>query len=143
MLDALLSPTAVPLLEQAAAFGERRHEVLTGNVANIDTPNYRRKDLPAAEFQKALKSAISARSETGRRLSHYDQAAGDPHNYFAESLRNVRTAARVNPTFQDGADRDIESDVLTMTRNLMMQSMSVDLMGSQLNLLAAVISEQP
>ena len=143
MLDTLLAPTSVPLLEQAAAFGERRHEVLAGNVANVDTPHYRRQDLDADGFLSSLRAAIDARSHPLPRPRHYAAADTDPAAYFAESLRDVRTAARMNPTFQDGAERSIEADVLTMTRNLMQQSMSVELMTSQLNLLAAVISEQP
>ena len=143
MLDALLAPTTVPLLEQSAAFGERRHEVLVGNVANIDTPHYRRRDLPVAEFQAALGKAIDARSEQGQRLARYAEPDRDPAEWFAESLRDVRTAARTNPTFQDGAERSIEADVLSLTKNLMRQSMTVELMAAQLSLLGAVIAEQP
>ena len=143
MLDTLLAPTSVPLLEQAAAFGERRHEVLAGNVANVDTPHYRRQDLDADGFMAALKSAIDARSNPMPTARHYGRPAADPTAAFSGSLRDVRTAARMNPTFQDGAERSVEADVLTMSRNLMQQSMSVELMASQLNLLAAVIAEQP
>ena len=48
------------LLEKIAAFGERRNTVLAGNVANIDTPNYRRQDLPVEDFERALREAIHA-----------------------------------------------------------------------------------
>ena len=143
MLDSLLSPTTVPLLEQSAAFSERRHEVLAGNIANIDTPHYRRKDLPLGDFQAALEKAIDSRSERGMRLARYAQPDRDPSEFFADALREVRTAARTNPTFQDGGERSIEADVLALTKNLMTQSMNVELMSAQLNLLGAVISEQP
>jgi flagellar basal-body rod protein FlgB len=48
-----------PLLEQLAAFTERRHEVLTGNIANISTPDYKTRDLPVAKFQEALQQAVT------------------------------------------------------------------------------------
>ena len=143
MLDSLLAPTTVPLLEQVARFGERRHEVLAGNVANVDTPHYRRQDLDAEGFEAALRSAVDARRNPSPRSRSYGLPEPDPSAYFEESLNRVRTAARANPTFQDGAERSIETDILQMTRNLMKQSMSVELMSSQMNLLAAVISEQP
>ena len=143
MLDAFLAPTTVPLLEQTAAFGERRHEVLVGNVANVDTPGYRRQDLDEEGFMAALKSAVEARSNPMPRPTKYGLPDPDPAVHFAQSLTNVRTAARANPTFQDGAERSVETDVLAMTRNLMRQSMSIELMASQMNLLASVISEQP
>lgn len=141
MLDALLAPTTVPLLEQSAAFGERRHEVLAGNVANVDTPHYRRKDLDTQAFTEALKAAIDARK--GSTPSRYTLPEVDPSAHFHETLHAVRTAGRMNPTFQDGAERSIEADVLTMTRNLMQQTLSVELMSAQLGLLGSVISEQP
>lgn len=61
MLDALINQTSIPLLEQLARFGERRQEILAGNLANIDTPGYRMQDLPVEEFRDALRQAVYSR----------------------------------------------------------------------------------
>ena len=61
MIDSLFNSSTIPLLANVAAFAERRHEALAGNVANISTPDYRTRDLPVAEFQAALDEAIAHR----------------------------------------------------------------------------------
>ena len=58
MLDQILNSNSLPLLEKMAAFSERRQEVLAGNIANIDTPGYKMRDLPVAEFRQALQEAV-------------------------------------------------------------------------------------
>jgi flagellar basal-body rod protein FlgB len=63
MLGSMTDSTTVGLLEKLAIFGERRQEILAGNVANIDTPGYKPRDLPVSEFQQALK-------RRDRRTSH-------------------------------------------------------------------------
>lgn len=141
MLNSLLDSTNVPLLEQLAQFSERRHEVLAGNVANIDTPNYRRKDLPVTEFNDALRKAVLERRHVG--VSRYSPAPPEPRSYFDDSLHVARTADPSNALFQDGAERSVEADMLAMSKNVMMQNFAVELMTNQLNLLASVIREQP
>ena len=56
-MSSIFDGTTIPLLEKIARFGDKRHDVLTANVANIDTPNYKRRDLPVEAFQKALREA--------------------------------------------------------------------------------------
>ena len=63
MIDSLLSSTTIPLLEKVAGFGEHRQGVLAGNLANIDTPNYRTRDLPVEDFRQALKDAAELRAQ--------------------------------------------------------------------------------
>jgi len=58
MINDLLSTSTSPLLEKAAIFAERRQEVLAGNIANIDTPDYLMRDLPVSDFKAAMSSAI-------------------------------------------------------------------------------------
>jgi len=61
MLDSMLQQSTIPILEQAVAFGQKRHMVLAGNIANIDTPDYQTRDLPVEKFEQALQRAIQAR----------------------------------------------------------------------------------
>ena len=63
MLQPLLDGSTLPLLEKMAVFGERRQQVLAGNIANIDTPNYKVRDLPVAEFERALQQAVARRTQ--------------------------------------------------------------------------------
>ena len=141
MLDSILNPSTVPLLEQAAKFQERRHEVLVGNVANIDTPHYHRKDLDTDRFQDALKDAIAARQPTPTR--RYLPPPASVADQFDAELFAAVEPDRVNVTFQDGAERSIETEIAELTRTSLQQRFTVEVMASQLATLQAVISESP
>ncbi len=154
MLNSLFNSTTVPLLEKVAMFGERRHDVLAGNLANIDTPNYKTRDLSVDDFQAALKSAVERMSEP--KLQSLGQVPvvgnqvvttnpGDPsmQQMFPNELFQAIDAAASNITFQDGGNRSVEHEVMEMTKNSMLQNFAVELMVAQMNMLQAVISERP
>ena len=141
MLDSILNPTAVPLLEQAAKFNERRHEVLVGNVANIDTPHYQRRDLDVESFEDALKSAIASRQSTpARRYLPPPQPVAEQ---FDATLFAAREPDAVNVTFHDGSEKSIESEIANLTRTSLQQRFTVEVMAAQLTTLQAVIAESP
>lgn len=54
----MFQTTTIPALEQTLAFTEKRHELLAGNIANLDTPDYRARDLSVSKFQSALAEEI-------------------------------------------------------------------------------------
>ena len=124
------------LLRQLAVFGERRQQVLAENVANIDTPNYKTRDLDSEGFRAALREAVQSAASPGRAGG----AAADP---FAPELFAALPIAPPNVTFQDGNNRSVEREVSELTKNLLMQNFAIELMSAQTQLLAAVISERP
>ena len=58
-------PSSFEMLRQLAVFGERRQQVLAENVANIDTPNYKTRDLDTEGFRAALREAVLASTSPG------------------------------------------------------------------------------
>ncbi len=147
MIDSLFNSSTIPLLANVAAFAERRHEALAGNVANISTPDYRTRDLPVAEFQAALAEAIAHRQPadgSGKPAWSFSAAARSSPvtEVFPRALFRPAEAAPKSLTFQDGNNRSIENEVMEMTKNSIMQSVAVELMNSQFNRLQAVISER-
>lgn len=129
-------PSSYQLLKQLAVFGERRQQVLAENIANIDTPNYKTRDLDVEGFQSALRAAVLAASSPG----HSAKSGSTP---FTPDLFAARPIAPANLTFQDGGNRSIEREVTELTKNLLMQNFAVELMAAQTQLLAAVIAERP
>ncbi len=135
----------LPLLEQTAAFGERRQQVLAGNLANIDTPAYRTRDLPVKKFNEALKDQITGRSQI-QPTSPSDQLPLGQVATVKSVPRELYQAREINAetqSFQDGSNRSIERELTEMTKNAMLQQFSIELMTAQTNLLQAVISERP
>jgi flagellar basal-body rod protein FlgB len=57
----LFGGESIPVIESVLSFANQRHAVLLNNVANVDTPGYRAKDLPEVDFQSALRSAVESR----------------------------------------------------------------------------------
>ena len=47
----LFNNTTIPALEQTIMFAQRRHELLAGNLANLDTPDYRSRDLDVGDVE--------------------------------------------------------------------------------------------
>jgi flagellar basal-body rod protein FlgB len=123
------------LLRQLAVFGERRQQVLAENVANIDTPNYKTRDLDTEGFRAALRDAVLAATSPG----HSADAKRSPFN---PELFTPKPIAPPNVTFQDGGNRSVEREVSELTKNLLMQNFAVELMNAQNQMLAAAISER-
>jgi flagellar basal-body rod protein FlgB len=151
MFDRLFDSSTIPLLAKVAAFTERRHEVLTGNIANISTPDYRTRDLPVAEFQAALAEAVSRRKSEGPQgqpgwsysASAAEMTGTEPAaELFPQSLFRAVEGPPRTLTFQDGNNRSIEQEVMEITKNSMMQGVAIELMNAQMNRLQAVISER-
>jgi flagellar basal-body rod protein FlgB len=147
MIDALFESSTIPLLAKAAAFAERRHEALAGNIANISTPDYRTRDLPVAEFRAALEEAVSRKrpvDSSGRPAWSFSSISSSPSakELFPQTLFRAVPAPAKSLTFQDGNNRSIEQEVLEMTKNSIMQTVAIELMNTQLNRLQAVISER-
>jgi flagellar basal-body rod protein FlgB len=147
MIQSLFDNSTIPLLAKSAAFAERRHEVLSGNIANISTPDYRTRDLPVADFQKALREAIAQRQTPGRAAndnwSFASSRARPTEQLFPERLMRPIEAPPKSLTFQDGNNRSIEHEAMELTKNSLMQQVAIELMGIQMNRLQAVISERP
>ncbi len=57
-LDRLISSPTSNAAELSARFAEARHQVLSENVANVDTPGYQTRQLDPATFEKALRDAV-------------------------------------------------------------------------------------
>ena len=136
-------PETVGLLEKIAAFSERRHEVLAGNLANIDTPNYKTRDLDVDGFQQALKQAAAVQHQSaypslGMEMSQPPSLS----QIFSQELFQAREIEPANITFQDGNNRSVEREVMELTKNNLMQSFAVQLIAAQASLMQSVISER-
>jgi len=154
MLDQILNTKSLPLLEKMAAFAERRQEVLAGNIANIDTPGYKMRDLPVENFQQALRDAMqledglspaTAQASLGMpaHASNNQALESQLESLFPRSLFKAQESSPQNLTFQDDNNRSMESQVMSMTKNSLMQQFAVEVMIAQMNQLSMVISERP
>ncbi len=151
MVQGILNSTTVPLLEQVVRFTEMRQKLLVGNIANIDTPGYKSRDLPVEKFQQALRDALSGRetqqATTGLlssgSQSSQSQQSGAIDRFFPRELFEASEDNAQNITFQDGNNRSIERAMMEMRKNAAKQRFAIEVITSQLNMLQTVISERP
>ena len=145
-MSSMFSGTTLPLLEQVARFTNKRQDVLTANVANIDTPNYKRRDLPLEAFEKALREAIStgqSRREAGVSPVNNSPSLGHTSTTaLPEQLFQAIEAQSPSLNFQDNNNRSVEHEMMEMTKNNLMQSFAITLMNAQFGMLQAAIREQ-
>jgi flagellar basal-body rod protein FlgB len=128
-----LNNSTLPALEQTAQFAERRHQLLAGNIANLDVPGYKTRDLDQPQFQQVLQQALKT---PANRSSGYGVSAG----IQPEPMEQVRDVSR-QVLYLDNSDVSLEEQVATLTKNNALHDMSIALMRSQLATLEAAIRE--
>ncbi len=136
MIPNLFDSTNIPVLQEVLSFSEARHNVLAGNIANVDTPGYKVRDLSLDTFQERLKEAIFER-DTARQAPSPGLAQSDP----GDALRNVHDSIK-SVLFLDGSDVGLEQQVTEVAKNQLMHNMAIAIMSSQFRLLQTAISER-
>lgn len=137
MLDGLLQTNTVPLLEQVVNFSQARHNLLAGNVANLDTPGYRAADLDTDKFAEQLRSMLASQKLGG--ADETEAASG-----FAELRKPGQHGLEWgNLVRHDDGDVSLEHQIAQLSKNQMQHNLALTIMTSQFRLLQAAITERP
>jgi len=136
MLPDLFSSTTIPALGEVLNFAQARHTVLAGNIANVNTPGYRLRDLSPTEFQQKLKEAIAHSCSSAEPMSP-GLASSQP----GDEMREVR-ASLENLVYHDDTHIDLEKQVAEMTKNHLLHNFALTVMTDQFQLLQTAISER-
>ena len=62
-IEGLLQREALPVLEAAMAFAHQRQLAIGNNIANVNTPDYKREVLPDNRFGQVMADAIRERED--------------------------------------------------------------------------------
>lgn len=134
MISNLFNSTTIPVLEQVVNFAQMRHQILAGNIANLDTPGYRTRDLSSDKFEASLRQAIDTRNEQ-QTASFAPQA--DALNPFAPVKAGLEGILR-----HDNDNVGLEQQLMEMAKNQMQHNLALTIMNNQLQLIGAAISER-
>ena len=122
MIEALFNQPGYVATKKMMDATALRHEAIASNIANIETPNYKRVDV-ATSFQDELKAAIGA-GETAKVSS------------LAPSLAEDTTAVAAN---RDGNTVQLESELLKLNQNTLAHTLETHLVtGTLLKLRLAI-----
>ena len=130
-IDRLLSQGNAPLLEQMLRFTAARHRLIAENVVNVDTPNYRQRDLSLEKFQALLRGRVESRGEVR------DAASGEFDGVAAE----LETPAG-GILFHDGNNRSMEQLMADQAKNAMMHNLAVELLRKQFQAMELALKER-
>lgn len=139
MFEGIFQSTTIPLTQQVVEFTEARQNVLAGNIANLDTPGYKSRDLSVADFQSRLKNAVQARRES----SAYHSPGEGPMDVSVKNVNLARVAKDSKTILRhDGDNVGMEYQVSEMVKNQLEHNMALTIMVSQFRLLETAISER-
>jgi flagellar basal-body rod protein FlgB len=143
MISNMFASSSLPVVEQVVSFTQARHGVLAGNIANIDTPGYKSRDLSVESFQSRLKEAVEARRAAATSPSYAvnAQLAGKPTGTGSENWQQVR-GAKGDILFHDNHDVSLETQVTEIAMNQIQHNLALTIMNSQFGLLRAAINER-
>ncbi len=146
MVNDLFSSSGIPVLEQVINYSQARHNLLAGNIANLDTPGYRTRDIPPAAFEAKLKEAIeSSRRQTAEpdlNMENPDlelNSTGGPRNRMPFQAVKDSLASILR---HDDGNVGMEQQVAELSKNQMQHNLAVNILASQFRLLQAAISER-
>ena len=140
MLPSMLNRTTLPVLEQAVSFAQARHGVLAGNIANIDTPGYKTRDLSPDLFQESLKEAIEQRDNAPTQQASPGMPTPEQSRDF-DAFADVKESTR-HILYHDQSDVSLESQVTELAKNQSMHNMAIGLLTQQFRQLEAAITER-
>jgi flagellar basal-body rod protein FlgB len=144
MIGSLFQNTSVPLLEQVVGFAESRHEVLAGNIANLDVPGYQVRDLSVDEFQQMLRDALSEPAPRDVPSQGYYGLPGmDPKKELQRDERLRAVGDDLDSILRhDGNNIGMEQQVREISKNQMMHNLAITILSSQFRLLQTAINER-
>jgi len=142
ILGQLFDRGTIAGLERAVQFTVRRHESLLSNVANADTPGYRRTDLDQGEFRRLLARSYAA-DATGRRDA-FEGVRGDRAELVSGSRGPFRfSSLGRGPLRHDGNDVSVEREMALLSENAGKYSAYSALLRKGLRQMRAAITGRP
>lgn len=130
-----LTGKTVELLSRALSYRSANHNVISGNLANIDTPGYKPKELT---FDDALKEAVDKtggplRKTDPKHFSHYGD--GFEQGKASFSLKEAES------TMTGSDELNIDREMAKMVKNNLLYEASARILSKKLETLRTVIAE--
>ncbi|MEX2167724.1 MAG: flagellar basal body protein [Pirellulales bacterium] len=142
MLSSLFDANSLPVLERVVNFTQARHGVLAGNIANLNTPGYKTRDLSPQMFQQRLRDAIDARDQPVSPTQAMSiGVVQSPQERMADEFKLVDDSLR-GILYHDETDISLENQVTEIAKNQQEHNLAINLMAAQFRLLRAAVTER-
>lgn len=117
----------INVLQRASEAAQKRHEVISNNIANVDTPNFKRQDV---SFQNVLNGAIHNSSNLDEAVANLDLNTLNANVYTDGSALSYRL---------DGNNVDIETENAYLAENQIRYYTLIDSITQEFSRLQSVI----
>ena len=118
-VEQLLNQTSAPVLEKMLEFTSARQELISANIANVDTPGYLQKDFDLKQFQASLQKYVDRRDLSGQLPAAFSEPA------------MLETHPIKGMLLHDGNNRSMETLQSDMAKNGLMHNMIIELLRKQ------------
>jgi flagellar basal-body rod protein FlgB len=129
-LQRLFNQGSAPLLEQVLSFTAARQRLIAENIANIDTPGFRQKDLSVERFQQMLRDRLAQRE------------AAAPGSVGFDDLRVNVSHPQRGILFHDRNNRSTEQLMTDQAKNALMHNVAVELLRKQYSTMEMALRER-
>ncbi|OAS83342.1 MULTISPECIES: flagellar basal body rod protein FlgB [Metabacillus] len=115
-------------LEQALSQSTTKQRVISNNIANVDTPNYKAQDV---RFNNALSNEMQKLQANKTNNKHFD---------FGSTSSGYQITNRANTNYQhNGNNVDIDKEMTEMAKNQIHYNALIDRLSSKFSSLKTVI----
>jgi len=129
-IERMMNQTSAPLVERVLEFASARHRLIAENMANIDTPGYRQKDLSPAKFYAMLRQRAAERAQAAPGSVGFDDVSLDPENPVAGIL------------FHDQNNRSMEQLAAEQAKNGLLYTMAIEILRKQYSQMEMALRER-
>jgi len=120
----------INVLDKAADAANTRHEILSNNLANVDTPNYKRKDV---SFQNYLQQALIGDDPLDERVENINTHLGDFSGF-------IYTDSAPLSYRLDGNNVDVDTENSMLAQNQIRYNTLVEQIGMEFARYKTVLS---
>ncbi|HWT76291.1 MAG TPA: flagellar basal body rod protein FlgB [Mobilitalea sp.] len=118
----------INVLDKAADASWKRNEVIANNIANVDTPGYKRKDV---QFESYLQSALAGEGSLDSKVANVNLDTLNATVYTDNSSTSYRL---------DGNNVDIDTESSYLADNQIRYDALLDSMTQEFNRIKAVLT---
>lgn len=120
----------INVLNKAANASWKRNEVISNNIANVDTPGYKRKDV---QFEAYLRSSLIGDNSLDTRVANADLKSLNASIYTDNSNLSYRL---------DGNNVDIDTETANLAENQIRYYALLDSMTQEFSRLKTVLTSR-
>ncbi|MFA9478642.1 flagellar basal body rod protein FlgB [Phycisphaerales bacterium AB-hyl4] len=143
MIEGLFDRGAMQSVERLVQFTGERHRMLTDNIANLSTPNFRPRDVDPGEFRSALRQAQDQRRDSKTPNAGRLEMRNTRNMTFQRDGIDTRPRAmNRNILFHDRNNRDLERTMQDLAENTLAHNVGIELLKNEFDMLKIAIRER-